>query len=65
MGMQFSTFCWHVEDLWLHSVNYSHKGATKIWYVIPESDKEKFDNFVRQKGHFNQLEKITLAIDPR
>ena len=49
MGMMFSTFCWHVEDLWLNSLNYSHKGAIKTWYVIPESDKEKFDAYILQK----------------
>lgn len=26
VGMQFATFCWHVEDLFLHSVNYNHLG---------------------------------------
>ncbi len=39
MGMMFSTFCWHVEDLWLNSVNYSHCGGVKTWYIIPKSDK--------------------------
>lgn len=49
MGMLFSTFCWHVEDLWLNSLNYSHKGAIKTWYVIPESDKAAFDDYVLKK----------------
>ncbi len=26
VGMQFATFCWHVEDLFLRSVNYNHLG---------------------------------------
>lgn len=43
MGMMFSTFCWHVEDLWLNSLNYSHTGATKTWYIVPKSHKDKFD----------------------
>lgn len=65
MGMQFSTFCWHVEDLWLNSINYSHKGATKTWYIIPESDKEKFDGFVLKKtGKRELLNSITFMIDP-
>jgi histone demethylase JARID1 len=52
MGMLFSTFCWHVEDLWLNSLNYSHKGSTKTWYIIPESDKDAFDSFILKKvGH--------------
>lgn len=49
MGMMFSTFCWHVEDLWLNSINYSHKGDTKTWYVIPRKYKEKFDNYILEK----------------
>lgn len=65
MGMQFSTFCWHVEDLWLNSINYSHRGATKTWYVIPESDKEKFDAYVLKKtGKRELLNSITYMIDP-
>ena len=26
LGMQFATFCWHVEDLFIHSINYNHLG---------------------------------------
>ena len=65
MGMQFSSFCWHVEDLWLNSVNYSHTGAVKTWYIIPESDKEKFDDYVLTKtGKRELLDSITYMIDP-
>lgn len=39
MGMLFSSFCWHVEDLFLNSLNYNHKGSTKTWYVVPGSYK--------------------------
>ncbi len=66
--MQFATFCWHVEDLFLNSVNYNHHGETKTWYVIPGHQKELFDDYV--KSHYegnrkkNLLEKITLMIDP-
>jgi len=68
VGMQFSTFCWHVEDLFINSINYNHFGETKTWYVIPGHQKELFDDYVRQ--HYegtrkkNLLEKITLMIDP-
>jgi [histone H3]-trimethyl-L-lysine4 demethylase len=68
VGMQFATFCWHVEDLYLHSVNYNHLGSTKTWYVIPGKYKETFDRHVQQ--HYensrkkNLLEKIILAVDP-
>lgn len=68
VGMLFATFCWHVEDLFLNSVNYHHFGDTKTWYVIPGRYKEMFDAYVRD--HYettkrkNLLEKITLLIDP-
>ena len=65
MGMMFSTFCWHVEDLWLNSLNYSHVGATKTWYVIPRKDKEKFDEYVKRKtGRTDLLNRITYMLDP-
>ena len=37
LGMQFSSFCWHVEDLYINSLNYNHLGSTKTWYVVPKS----------------------------
>lgn len=65
MGMQFSSFCWHVEDLWLNSLNYSHCGSTKTWYVVPEADKEKFDEYVIKKtGKRQFLNSITYMLDP-
>lgn len=65
MGMMFSTFCWHVEDLWLNSLNYSHTGKTKTWYVIPKRDKEKFEAFVAKKtGRTDLLNRITYMMDP-
>ena len=33
----------------MHSVNYNHRGATKIWYVIPASHRDKFEKFVQYK----------------
>ena len=65
MGMMFSTFCWHVEDLWLNSFNYSHIGSTKTWYVVPKSHKEKFDKYVQLKtGRTDLLNRITYMLDP-
>jgi histone demethylase JARID1 len=43
IGMLFSSFCWHNEDNYLFSINYSHLGATKQWYGIPGSDAKQFE----------------------
>lgn len=48
-GMLFSTFCWHYEDLMLYSMNYLHKGAAKIWYIIPDCDRDKFERAAHDK----------------
>lgn len=48
-GMLYSTFCWHTEDLYLYSINYLHEGNPKVWYSIPQSQKEKMDNYIKNK----------------
>jgi len=47
IGMRYSTFCWHYEDLMLYSINYSHWGAPKQWYCVPEYDREKFEKAIK------------------
>lgn len=67
--MQFSSFCWHVEDLWVNSLNYNHKGGIKTWYFIPGSYKEKFDKYIKEKycqTTFKKtlLQRLTFMVDP-
>lgn len=49
IGMLFSSFCWHIQDLYINSLNYNHQGSTKTWYIVPRSQKEKFDQFAKAK----------------
>ena len=49
IGMLFSSFCWHLEDLLMYSLNYMHAGAPKIWYSIPADDARKFERTMKEK----------------
>eukprot|EP00345_Euplotes_harpa_P006849 CAMPEP_0168328974 /NCGR_PEP_ID=MMETSP0213-20121227/6830_1 /TAXON_ID=151035 /ORGANISM="Euplotes harpa, Strain FSP1.4" /LENGTH=415 /DNA_ID=CAMNT_0008332207 /DNA_START=349 /DNA_END=1596 /DNA_ORIENTATION=- len=49
VGMLFSSFCWHYEDIMLYSINYMHEGEGKIWYAIPEYHREKFERLAKEK----------------
>jgi histone demethylase JARID1 len=33
----------------LNSINYSHWGQPKMWYCVPDYDREKFEKAVKQK----------------
>ncbi|KAK8638049.1 hypothetical protein V6N13_136492 [Hibiscus sabdariffa] len=48
VGMCFSSFCWHVEDHHLYSLNYMHLGAPKIWYGVPGKDASKLEEAMRK-----------------
>nr|KJB82295.1 hypothetical protein B456_013G187600 [Gossypium raimondii] len=48
VGMCFSSFCWHVEDHHLYSLNYMHLGAPKIWYGVPGKDASKLEKAMRK-----------------
>ncbi|KAE9522307.1 hypothetical protein AGLY_017298 [Aphis glycines] len=47
VGMCFSTFCWHNEDHWSYSINYSHWGEPKTWYGIPGASAEAFEEVMK------------------
>ncbi|XP_020247173.1 lysine-specific demethylase JMJ703 isoform X1 [Asparagus officinalis] len=53
IGMCFSSFCWHVEDHHLYSLNYLHWGAPKMWYGVPGKDSLKLE--ASMKKHLADL----------
>ncbi|KAF5191274.1 Lysine-specific demethylase, partial [Thalictrum thalictroides] len=48
IGMCFSSFCWHVEDHFLYSLNYMHWGAPKMWYGVPGEDAQKLEEALKK-----------------
>ncbi|RID52253.1 hypothetical protein BRARA_H02865 [Brassica rapa] len=48
IGMCFSSFCWHVEDHHLYSMNYMHWGAPKLWYGVAGKDAVKLEEAMRK-----------------
>ncbi|KAL6561896.1 hypothetical protein OROGR_002903 [Orobanche gracilis] len=48
IGMCFSSFCWHVEDHHLYSLNYLHWGDPKIWYEVPGDHASLLENAMRK-----------------
>ncbi|KAK1396310.1 hypothetical protein POM88_006173 [Heracleum sosnowskyi] len=48
VGMCFSSFCWHVEDHHLYSLNYLHWGDPKIWYGIPGTHASTLEAAMRK-----------------
>ncbi len=70
MGMVYSSFCWHTEDLYLYSLNYMHEGAPKIWYTISHTQKEKMDEYIKNKYFATLLKQpdllhwLTVHINP-
>lgn len=71
IGMLFSTFCWHVEDNNLYSINYLHQGASKTWYGIPDTSADHFEEVMRKtvpelfKIHPNLLFMLVTMLSPR
>eukprot|EP01137_Pigoraptor_chileana_P023900 Opistho-2@90972 len=70
MGMCFSSFCWHYEDHWSHSVNYLHFGQPKTWYGVPGSASDSFERAMREsvpelfEGNPDLLFQLTTLISP-
>ncbi|KAK8953442.1 putative lysine-specific demethylase JMJ14 [Platanthera guangdongensis] len=47
VGMCFSSFCWHVEDHHLYSLNYLHWGDPKVWYGVPGEAAEELEEAMK------------------
>ncbi|CAM8927154.1 unnamed protein product [Rhodiola kirilowii] len=48
VGMCFSSFCWHVEDHHLYSLNYLHWGDPKVWYGVPGSHASALESAMKK-----------------
>ncbi|XP_065848080.1 lysine-specific demethylase JMJ18 [Euphorbia lathyris] len=48
IGMCFSSFCWHVEDHHLYSLNYLHWGDPKVWYGVPGNHASNLERAMRK-----------------
>ncbi|KAK7399652.1 hypothetical protein VNO78_10839 [Psophocarpus tetragonolobus] len=48
VGMCFSSFCWHVEDHHLYSLNYLHWGESKVWYGVPGSHASGLEDAMKK-----------------
>eukprot|EP01034_Spumella_vulgaris_P021348 gene21348-27378_t len=70
LGMLFSSFCWHNEDNYFYSINYSHFGSGKQWYGVPGDQAEKFEKVSKDflMGLFREspdlLHHMTTQISP-
>lgn len=63
VGMLFSTFCWHNEDNYLYSINYSHEGSCKQWYGVPGASTAKLEQVRNFHGyHFLRQRSISLCL---
>lgn len=70
MGMLWASFCWHIEDCYMYSANYMHKGAAKTWYLVPGNQREKVEEVIKKTypeifaKRPNILNQIILQLNP-
>lgn len=55
VGMLFSSFCWHNEDNYFYSINYSHFGSVKQWYGVAGADAGKFESVNKLNLGFKKI----------
>lgn len=51
IGQFYTAFAFHIEYFDLGAINFLHHGAEKIWYVVPHSQQEKFENLLNSFGN--------------
>ncbi|GMH37089.1 hypothetical protein BSKO_04962 [Bryopsis sp. KO-2023] len=56
IGALFATFYWHVEDHFMHSINYMHAGAPKVWYGVPAHGADGFEKVCLDKVYKSALD---------
>lgn len=70
VGMQFASFCWHTEDNYLYSMNYSHTGEDKQWYGVPAASAKLFEKTSKEMLALvfaespDQLQHMNLQMGP-
>ena len=60
IGMLHASFAWHVEDHNLFSINYGHAGAPKVWYGVPASGADAFEDVAAERVYTRP----TLGLPP-
>ncbi|XP_047340507.1 lysine-specific demethylase JMJ18-like [Impatiens glandulifera] len=70
IGMCFSSFCWHVEDHHLYSLNYLHWGEPKVWYGVPGTKAPALEKAMRKhlpdlfEEHPDLLHELVTQLSP-
>lgn len=47
-GHRFTSFCLHIEDSNMASINVHHEGAPRQWYAVPSSNADKLEIHVQK-----------------
>ncbi|CUS23151.1 LAQU0S08e03246g1_1 [Lachancea quebecensis] len=64
LGMLFSVKGWSTEDNFLPNIDYHHAGSSKLWYVVPPQEMEKFEGLVEISKKDRQSADSGISADP-
>lgn len=48
LGMDYTTFGFHIEDANLNSINYMHQGGSKSWTVVAYKNQQKLEAAIKK-----------------